>query len=270
MADTSPGENKMRATTLKNWLGIAAVGTLFVSARMASAATITFIGADVDLGSGWRTASVPKTDPAHTNVLGQGGWYVTGTSITGVPGDVNHVTPSYFSSMDMTAPEYGGNGSYASIDDPNTTPGATPSAVLSGTKNPFPGTNNYGQDLSFTVNSSVPAVFQVAVMVDNLDNAAYNSNGMEVVGPAAIGTTYGAVNFNATPTLYDRVPDWLYFTISGAKNGDTFTVDGLGGPNGCACAGAFAFDTVSSTPEPATLGLMGVFAAGFLARRRRA
>jgi len=213
----------------------------------AHAAVVTYVGTQADLGSGWRTASVAKPlDIDANNVLGSHGWYVTGNYID--PND--HQTPWYFSTLNMGAAEYPGNGSYILIDNPNTTPGATPSTIRTGTKNPFPGTGNESTVLSFGVNSFVPATFRVGVMIDNLDNAGYNPNGMRVAQQSGPGNS-GPLTWNpgTEPNRYNRNPDWLFFDVTGAQAGDVFDVISTGGPNGCAAAGAFAFDAVGGPPS---------------------
>lgn len=212
-----------------------------VQAGTGRGATITYSGSNLDLGKNWRTAATPKLDIDGNNVLGTDGWYVTGSAI----GTAKLVSPRYVrpGTMWIVAPEYAGNGNYYAIDNPNTTPGASPTTVLTGTKNPFPGTNVESEVYRFTVTGSVPSVFRLGVMVDNLDAAGYNPNGMRLVqqgGPGdstSIATTAASYN--------NRNPDWLYFDVSGAQAGDTFQVFSKGGPNGAATAGAFSFDNLT-------------------------
>src|SRR5256885_725842 len=96
---------------------------------------VTYAIADTDLGSGWRTSSGPKNDIDGNNILGSDGWFVSGAA-----GSTQ--LPAYLVSLITNGSVYPGNGSYARIDDPNTTPGLTPSTLQSGTLNPFPGFNN--------------------------------------------------------------------------------------------------------------------------------
>jgi hypothetical protein len=221
-------------------------GVLLGAARTGHAGTITYVGTDQDLGGGWRTPIVPN-DVSSGGYLGVDGWFVAGNS-----GSTQ--LPSYLTSLIPNGAVFGGNGSYASIDNPATTPGSTPSTLISGTLNPFPGTNQPAVDLTFTFGAVVPGVVQLGLMIDNLDIAAYNPDSMQVIelgGPASspvISTTSAAYN--------NRDPDWLLFDIQ-PQAGGTYEVIGTGGPNGCACLGAASFDT-ASVPEPSSFGLAGI------------
>jgi len=208
---------------------------------------------DLDLGGGWRTSSVSKNDIDGNNVLGTDGWFVAG-------GAGSVLMPAYLTSLTTDPHVYPGNGGYASIDDPNTTPGATPSSLQSGTLNPFPGTGNPNVDLSFTFGANAPGTVRLGLMIDNLDIAGYNPSSLQVLqfggpGASAVVDTTGA-NFN------NRIPDWVYFDIQ-AQPGETYMVIVGGGPNGCACLGAASFDSSvdSSVPESSSFGLVGAGAA---------
>ena len=236
-------------------------GLLLGASTTSTAAVITYAGADVDLGAGWRTSTVPKNDIDGNNVLGSDGWFVPG-------GQGSQLMPAYLTSLAHNGFSYAGNPSYFSIDDPNTTPGATPSFIESGTLNPFPGTGGGIVDLSFTFGAGVPGTVRVGLMIDNLDNVFYNPYALQAVqdgGPAA-----SAIVYTIGGTYNDRVPDWVYFDIQGAQTGETYDVLVSAGAAGCACLGAVSFD--SPVPEPSSFGLVGI-GAGFLAaavlRRRR-
>ena len=226
-------------------------GFLLGAATACFASSITYVGSDVDLGSGWRTSTVSKNDIDGNNVLGSDGWYVVGNS-------GSQMLPSYITSFVSNDSVYGGNGGYFSIDDPATTPGPSPSTIVTGTLNPGPGPGNTTTDLSFTFGADVPAIVRIGLMVDNLDIAAFNPAAVQVVqngGSAAspVVDTTGA-SFN------NRIPDWLYFDIQ-AQPGETYDVVVTGGPNGCACLGAASFDSVSNVPEPSSFQLFGIGAA---------
>jgi len=236
-------------------------GLLLGTSTTSTAGVITYAGTDFDLGGGWRTSTVPKNDIDGNNVLGSDGWFVAG-------GEGSQLTPAYLTSLVANSDSYPGNASYYVIDNPNTTPGATPSTIVSGTLNPFPGTGSTTTDLSFTFGAGVPDIVRVGLMIDNLDYVIYNPSALQVVqdgGPAAsvVVDTTGA-------TYNDQVPDWVYFDIQGAQTGETYDVLVTGGTESCACLGAVSFD--SAVPEPSSFGLVGI-GAGFLAvavvRRRR-
>ena len=224
------------------------------------AGSINYVGTDLDLGGGWRTSPVPKNDIDNNNVLGSDGWYVAGAA-----GSIQ--LPVYLTLFsDLGNSVYPGNSGYASIDDPNTTPGASPTMLQSGTLNPFP--SGPSVDLVFTFGGSVPNVVRLGLMIDNLDIIGFNPSGLQVVqvggsGSAVVSTTSGAYN--------DQIPDWVYFDLQ-AQPGETYSVIVSPGDFGCACLGATAFDSVSA-PEPSTFGLAGLGAvwlsAAALGRRCR-
>ena len=211
-------------------------------------ASVTYSGTSQDLGSGWRTSTVSKIDIDPNDVLGSDGWYVAGNS-------GSELVPTYITSLIANGSVFGGNGSYASIDNPLTTPGSSPSTIVSGTLNPFPGNGSTAIDLTFTFGADVPAVIQVGLMIDNLDIAGYNPSALQVVqnggpGASAVVATTGALYNN-------RIPDWVFFDIQ-AQPGQTYNVLVTGGPNGCGCLGAVSFDGSSGVPEPSSFGLAGI------------
>jgi hypothetical protein len=222
-------------------------------------ASVIYSGTDQDLGSGWRTSTVPKNDIDGNNVLGSDGWFVAG-------GSGSAALPGYLTSLTPNSSVFPGNGGYISIDNPLTTPGLSPSTIVSGTLNPFPGAGNPTTDLTFTFGASVPSIVRLGLMIDNLDIAGFNPSALQVVqsgGPGAstVVDTTGAL-FN------DRVPDWVYFDIQ-AQPGETYDVIVSGGPNGCACLGAASFDSASDVPEPSSFGLVGIGAGLLVGALRR-
>jgi hypothetical protein len=227
-------------------------GVLLGLSTSGFAGTITYITTDFDLGSGWRTSGVPKTDIDPNDVLGTDGWFVAGD-------EGSTEIPAYLTSLISDGIVFGGDSGYASIDDPNTTPGLTPSLIQSGTLNPFPGLGGTTIDLTFTFGAIVPSVVQLGLMIDNLDIAAYNPDALQVIqvgGPGASSVV------DTTGALYnDRVPDWVFFDIQ-PQPGETYEVIVTGGTEGCACLGAASFDS-SNIPEPSSFSLAGLGAAFF-------
>ena len=136
----------------------------------ASASTISYAGSAIDLGSGWRTATVEDTlDIDGNNVLGSDGWYVEGAQ-------GSFEQPSYIDDVVLNSSVYPGNGSYSLIDDPTTTPGPSPTEITSGTFNPAPGTNQPATLLSFSLAGTVPLTVRIGLMIDNLDGIVFNPN----------------------------------------------------------------------------------------------
>jgi hypothetical protein len=224
---------------------------------------ITSPGSLMDLGAGWRTSSVSKDglDLDGNGVPGNDGYWTFGAN-------ASMLQPSYASGVAITGSVYPGNGSYAQIDNPSTTPGPSPTTYTSGTLNPF--VNGAYADVSFTVSGNVPGLIRVGLMIDNLDIAGYNPSALQIVDATdgvsspLIATT--SAEFN------DRIPDWVFFDISGGSAGEVFDVDVYSGPNGCNCLGAVSFDSASgnaSIPEPTSVALLGFALASLLVAARR-
>jgi hypothetical protein len=51
-------------------------GPLLGASTTCLASSITYVGSDADLGSGWRTSTVPKDDIDGNNVLESDGWFL--------------------------------------------------------------------------------------------------------------------------------------------------------------------------------------------------
>ena len=230
------------------WAFILFSGFIGVS-QTGHAGTITYVATDFDLGSGWRTQTVPN-DIDPSGILGTDGWWVAG-------GSGSTSLPAYVTSLVPNGSFYPGNSNYASIDNPATTPGSTPSLLQSGTLNPNVGDGNTTVDLTFTFAEIVPTEVQLGLMIDNLDIAAFNPGSIQVVQEGGPGAS--AVVSTTSSEYNDRDPDWLLFDIQ-AQPGATYQVIVGGGPNGTATLGAASFDS-AAVPEPSSFGLAGIGAA---------
>jgi hypothetical protein len=233
----------MRPTTI-----FAALTAASFLATAATAGPINYVGALVDTGSSWRTPSVANNVFAlsPTGILGVDGYHLPGNQ------GVSHQA-SYVSDYQGAAFVYGGNGGYASVDNPTPTPGAAPSQLTTGTFNPFPGTGSSAETFLFSLSSTAPTRVRVGLLVDNTDVNIFNSSAVQISGPDGLSLKVDLTG----ESFNNRAADWVYFDILGGAGG-TFSVLGFGGQAGCACLGGVSFDSV--VPEPATWLLM---VAGF-------
>ncbi|MCE9612208.1 MAG: autotransporter-associated beta strand repeat-containing protein [Chthoniobacter sp.] len=198
---------------------------------------LSYVGTQFNMGSGWRTASVTKTFGLNpNNVLGNDGYWVMGAN-------ERISKPSYISSWSITAGAiYPGNGGYALIDNPTTTPGASPSTFVSGTT-----TGGGPDDLTFTLGGTVPGQIRVGVMIDGLDGDGFNPNTVKLqqVGGGGLISPIIDTSHNGTNSsgYNNRVPDWLFFDIKGFTAGSQFKLIATAGNNNTATLQAFAFDS---------------------------
>jgi hypothetical protein len=266
-----------------------------LSAITCSAAVITAIGENATNAAQWRTQTTKAINPAGNNIYGNDGYVMFTTSavgsgsgsisgdssinpftfsgtISGVSGTATtlNVMPTYVSAFTPLAPSSSQVFDGVAVppglpfDNPNVPGGQLASGVaFAGEGNIFDtGTTN--QPLfSFTVNSHVPASFTVGLFFTNSGGIA-SSAGIEGGGV----TTPVTISRSSTSIL-----DALFFRITGAVSGDTYTIvasgpgGGLLGDNNIDIMGI----TFDSTPEPTTLaGSVGVsLALIWLSRRRK-
>ena len=195
------------------------------------AAFITTAGVQQDFGPGWRTPATAKTlDVDTNNVFGSDGYHVVNRPA---------VLPAYVSAMSILTGTFLGNAGYAAMDDPL----AVTNTFVTGTMNPFPGLGLAADIISFTL-SATPTnrVLRVGLLVDNLDIATFNAQGLQLVQANGGGAT-SAVVVTTSASFNNRVPDWLFFDITGGVAGDSFVVRGKGGTSGAATLGGVTFDS---------------------------
>ncbi len=200
--------------------------------------------------SGWRNSSVPKMDIDGNNVLGTDGFYA--------PNNPTYSSAPSYTVLATFGPaagtgSYGGNGNYALIDNPTTTPGLTPTKELSGNIN----LGTTGALFQFTLTGTVPYKIRVGVMVDNEDGGRgqFNSSATELtctncspaVSPAPVSMTSTGV-----PSYNDNIPDWIYFDITNGVAGQTYQIVGTVGHQQSAL-GAVSFDSLSEYPTNTTV-----------------
>ena len=204
------------------------------------AGVVAFVGAQTDTGSGWRTVGLLKNlDADGNNVFGSDGYYLFGLS--------SSKQPSYIQAWTPTASVYPGNSAYSIIDNPLTTPGASPTTEQSGTANPTPGTNVGSSILIFKMgvaSGSLPFRLRVGVMIDNVGGSTYNASSLRIF---QVGGTGDSGQLSLGAALYnDKNPDWVFFDITGAQVNDTYELEAFGGALGIATVGAVSFDSMGA------------------------
>ena len=195
-------------------------------------AVVAHVGNYTDLGAGWRTASpVKPLDLDGDNIVGTDGYQLI---------NLPPALPAYLASASILSGTYPGNGDYSYLDDP-TSPG---DQFLTGTMNPYPGPSVSADLFSFTLNAgAVGRTIRVGLLVDNLDGADWNADSLTLVQTNGTFASSGPVATVAT-ALNNRIPDWIFFDISGAQAGDAFVIRGVGGVNSTATLGGVAFDSI--------------------------
>jgi hypothetical protein len=250
-------------------------------ATTCSAAIITAIGENSTNAAKWRTASTAKgINPANNNIYGNDGYVMFATeavnssvggqatginpftfsgTLGGPPATTLNVMPTYVSSFTQASGFTNVSNMNTNVNFDNPAGGSLRSGVgyegagiLGVTNQPI---------FSFTVNSNVPAAFTVGLFFTT-------SNGT-VTGAGIMGggvTTPVTITRSSTSIL-----SALFFRISGAASGDSYTVVVSGGGGALDPNIDIMGITFDSTPEPSTLA--GCAAASlvliWLSRRRK-
>jgi hypothetical protein len=294
-----PRSNRIGSDTTTSWIDdvVLSLSHLILisslpgfAATTCSAGVITAIGDNAANAAQWRTQTTKAINPAGNNIYGNDGYVMFatepintsgGAQATGVnpftfSGTLNGVTattlivmPTYVSSFTQaTSPSTFNNVSNtsgnANFDDPSVPGGSLRSGVgyESESGGIFGATNQ--PIFSFTVNSRVPAAFTVGLFFTTSggfsDAAGLRGGGVTI--PVTITKT----------TSNDSVMEALFFAISGAAAGDTYTVVGSG-PGGSPFGDNIDIMgiTFDSTPEPTTLAGCAAVSLGliWLSRRRK-
>jgi hypothetical protein len=247
-------------------------------ASTCSAAVITFLGQNSTNAGSWRTSTAVKAiNPANNNIYGNDGYVMfntgpTNSNLTQSNSPVNpftfssasqglatlNVAPSYVSGFTaIGAPSTGFNSVFTSPSYlPMDKPGG--GSMLSGVGVELGSTTAFTSLFSFTVNSHVPSTFVVGLF---FNNGLGEWSQAEITGGGA--TTSGA------KTVFGNI-DALFFRISGAINGDVYTVLGKGSTrseaNGNLDILGITFDSV---PEPTTLGGTALAALALISLGRK-
>ncbi len=248
-------------------------------APVASAATIAFSGSQLDLGPGWRTPSVAKTQDADgDNIYGTDGYvmFQTGFVPDPPPADQFRFNSNPFSDASTAFPSYatvtadGATGSvtaanFSDINNPNNPSNDFNSGVASRSNFTALGSEQSLMNINFIAANFPTAGVRVGVFVNN----AADRNPMAVRLTLDGGGTVSATA--ATGMDVSSQNDYYFFDITDITANATFSFfatedTGDGNTAGEVRVGGFTFDTI---PEPGALSLLALSGGLLLFRRRR-
>ena len=156
-----------------------------------------------------------------------------GDNVSNATWDLNIVDnkPAYISTLDGTGST--SSGGWANYDD------VTIGGALYNTGGIVRsvGDGVEAQSFTFTVGAGVPPVLQIGLIVDNSDSANWDVSNVRVEGPG--GSTADQ------PVAIDGGTDLVQFDITGAINGEIYTVYGTSPPSGI-LIGGITFDNLST------------------------
>ena len=151
------------------------------------------------------------------NVYGSDGYYMAGAA--GI------TVPVYLQSISLSSSAYGGDASYAVIDNPSNVPNNVNSGL-------FFRTNTFGTVISFTVSSTLVGSksFRVGILNNNQGHSSNDNSGLTpdfiAVNQTSGGSaTSGTLDSSSTPTPFQARAHWIFFDISGAVANDTFAIN---------------------------------------------
>ncbi|HET6254323.1 MAG TPA: DUF2961 domain-containing protein [Puia sp.] len=200
---------------------------------------ISYAGDQLDLLA-WRDPAITKTyDLNGDNILGTAGYSLFGQKIAGMYGaatdTANHL-PVFITGLRPGHVVSQNGGTYLSY--PESRAGRYATGLIE-----VPGDSAGQGVVSFTIGKNAPAMFRLGVMLDNADR--FNRIGQYLWVKDANGGYSGKVRLARS----NRVPDWYFFDIRNAREGDVITVCGSAEKsNGVFTIGALTFDAAGGQP----------------------
>ncbi|MCE5325555.1 MAG: PEP-CTERM sorting domain-containing protein [Planctomycetaceae bacterium] len=242
-------------------IGIALTLAL-VMASASRAATIDYVGADIDgTQAAWRTTSVAKPlDADGDNVYGTAGYLMPMNSYHpgGMPPEAyyNTATEPYRLNPSFATLEWAQDWS-GSFSDWGEWPRSMDNPVSGGS---FTYGGMYGvspQDFVRVTLTSAGS-FRLGVWIDG-------QNGGEYATALTVRTSDNSVTGTSATADANNVIDWYFWDVTGAA-GDVFLVTATKSSGGWVDLGGITIDAI---PEPATMSLLVLGGVAALVRRKR-
>jgi hypothetical protein len=216
----------------KHMMSIAAVaGLVLALAPAAQAATISYLGSDVDTHGAWRSTDVDKPsafDPSGDDAYGNDGYHTFTTSI-----GLQSALPSYVTVITAAA-TYSGS-AYPDMDDPAATIAGTVADVDAGVFHSF-------NDTQFKIELLEDSQFVLTIILGG-STSQNRPTGMTVAQ-----TVGGSVTATATPWAQSNDPqdevDYLFFNVTGL-DGDVFNIQPSGTPLNAEAISGVAFEAIT-------------------------
>lgn len=214
----------------------AIAGLVLALAPTAQAATITYLGSDVDTHAAWRSTDVAKTaafDPNGDNAYGTDGYHTfNGSGLVSAP-------PTYITNLNDGPNTFSGS-AYPDMDNPAAPIGVAVADVDAGV---FFGIN----DTNFNFELAEDSEFVLTIILGG------NHNQNRPTGITLTQTVGGAATASATPWTESNPTndgtqgvDYLFFKVTGVA-GDVFNIQPSGTDVNVEAISGVAFEAV---PEP--------------------
>jgi hypothetical protein len=227
----------------------AIAGLVLALAPAAQAATISYLGSDVDTHAAWRSTDVAKPaafDPNGDNAYGTDGYHTFNGS------GLVSALPSYITNLNDGPSTFSGGG-YPDMDNPAATIGVAVADVDAGV---FFGINT----TNFNFELAEDSQFVLTVILGG--NVTQNRpTGMTVLQTTGGGATATATSWTQSNPENDGTQevDYLFFNVTGLA-GDVFTIQPSGTPINAEAISGLAFEAVpepSSDPEITSITSLG-------------